>query len=115
MTGSVGDAEAAGRVPRRDPGAPGGNHDRQSEGVPDYGGDAAGNQLPEFGAGTALDVRGGLAARAGRRAPPTGRGRLSAPSRRLRNGVHLTTLHALAREHRRVTAHGHAAVHAKSR
>jgi len=39
-----------------------------SEGVPDDGGDAAGNRLPELGAGTVGDVRGGRAARTGRRA-----------------------------------------------
>src|SRR6266516_5632123 len=39
-----------------------------SEGVPDDGGDAAGNRLPEIGAGTVGGGRGGLAARTGRRA-----------------------------------------------
>src|ERR1019366_4859784 len=58
----------AGRVPGPDPGAPGGNHDRRSEGVPGDGSDPAGHQLPELGAGAARDVRGGLAARAGHRA-----------------------------------------------
>ena len=58
----------AGRVPRPDPGPPGGDHDHRSEGVPDDRGVAAGHQLPEFGAGATGDVRGGLASRAGRRA-----------------------------------------------
>ena len=70
MTGSVGDAEdivqdaLLGLTRARQAGTT----IAESEGVPDDGGDAAGNQLPEVGAGTAGDVCGGLAARAGRRA-----------------------------------------------
>ncbi len=48
----------AGRVPRPDPGPPGGDHDHRSEGVPDDRGVAAGHQLPGVGAGATGDVRG---------------------------------------------------------
>jgi hypothetical protein len=100
MTGAVGDAEAAGCISRRDPGAPGGNHDRQSEGVPDNGGDTTAvtrlgiNYLSSARVRRETDVGDWLPEQSS--CPPTSRGRLSTPSWRLRNGAHLTTLHPLA-------------------